>query len=387
MNKVYPFVFFLLVLALSGGGSAAAGQAGSAEAKNLKELVARAKASNHVVTLSLEATDAEIIRAKEQAFEKRFGFPVKMETQPGHHRDMPVKIIESAKAGRPVLDMWDGGTPLLLGMFRGGNTRQPPWDAIYEGWPLARKLRAGVPDIGGGPGGAKLGDHCMYMGNTSWTIVYNTRRVKASEVKGIKLEDLTTEKWRNRVVWDANALGLYTLPFAPGWDVERMRVYSHNLGANGAKLVRGGSVQVLQSIVQGEGDIGLATMNWVAQQKALGAPLEIGFAEFIMGNVTVACLTNPPVNNPDMAALFWAWDVFDGNYVEAKINGGAVLRLYPEEEKYFPLAKLVRQHGITSEDQVVGPKTEEDAEKSGKYRKIAIEALKAGVASKKKINK
>jgi hypothetical protein len=126
-------------------------------------------------------------------------------------------------------------------------------------------------------------------------------------------------------------------------------------------------------------------MNWVAQQKALGAPLEIGFAEFIMGNVTVACLINPPVNNPDMAALFWAWDVFDGNYVEAKINGGAVLRLYPEEEKYFPLAKLVRQHGITSEDQVVGPKTEEDAEKSAKYRKIAIEALKAGVASKKKI--
>jgi ABC-type Fe3+ transport system substrate-binding protein len=384
MNKIYRLAFFLIILRLS-GGSAAAGQAGTTEAKNLQELVARAKDSNHVVTLSLEATDAEIIRAKEQAFEKRFGFPVRMETQPGHHRDMPVKIIESAKAGRAVLDMWDGGTPLLLGMFRGGNTRQPPWTAIYEGWPLARKLRAAVPDIGGGPAGAKLGDHCMYMGNTSWTIVYNTRRVKASEVKGIKLEDLTAEKWRNRVVWDANALGLYTLPFAPGWSVERMRVYSHNLGANGAKLVRGGSVQVLQSIVQGEGDIGLATMNWVAQQKALGAPLEIGFAEFIMGNVTVACLINPPVNDPNMAALFWAWDVFDGNYTEAKINGGAVLRLYEEEEKYFPLAKLARQHGITSEDQVVGPKTEEDAEKSGKYRKIAIEALKAGVASKKKI--
>jgi ABC-type Fe3+ transport system substrate-binding protein len=384
MSETYRIAFFLLIFAL-GGGSAAAGQAGSAEPKDLKDLVARAKASNHVVTLSLEATDAEIIRAKEQAFEKRFGFPVRMETQPGHHRDMPVKVIEAAKSGRAVLDMWDGGTPLLLGMFRSGNTRPPPWDAIYEGWPLARKLRAGVPDIGGGPGGAKLRDHCMYMGNTSWSIVHHARRVKASEVKGIKLEDLTAEKWRNRVVWDANALGLYTLPFAPGWDVERMRVYSHNLGANGAKLVRGGSVQVLQSIVQGEGDIGLATMNWVAQQKALGAPLEIGFAEFIMGNVTVACLINPPVNNPDMAALFWAWDVFDGNYVEAKINGGAVLRLYPEEEKYFPLAKLVRQHGITSEDQVVGPKTEEDAEKSAKYRKIAIEALKAGVASKKKI--
>jgi ABC-type Fe3+ transport system substrate-binding protein len=379
------FGFILIVIGSS--GTVHGGQAGSSEAKNMKELVAKAKSSNHVVTLSLEATDAQVIRAKEQAFEKRFGFPVRMETQPGHHRDMPVKIMEAAKSGRGVLDMWDGGTPLLLGMFRAGNTRQPPWDVIFEGWPLARKLRAGVPEIGGGPGGTKLSDHCMYMGNTSWSIVYNTRKVKSSEVKGIKLDDLTTDKWRNRVVWDANALGLYTLPFAPGWDVERMRIYSHNLGANGTKLVGGGSVQVLQSIVQGEGDIGLASMSWVAQQKKLGAPLEIGFADFIMGNVTVACLTNPPVNDRDMATLFWAWDVFDGNYVEAGINGGAVLRLYPEEEKYFPLAKLARQHGITSEDQVVGPKTEEDAEKSGKYRKIAIQALKDGVASKKKLGR
>jgi hypothetical protein len=36
---------------------------------------------------------------------------------------------------------------------------------------------------------------------------------------------------------------------------------------------------------------------------------------------------------------------------------------------------------------VVGPKTEEDAEKSGEYRKIAIEALKAGIASKKKLSR
>jgi hypothetical protein len=51
------------------------------------------------------------------------------------------------------------------------------------------------------------------------------------------------------------------------------------------------------------------------------------------------------------------------------------------------LTKLARQHGITSPDQVVGPKTEEDAEKSAEYRKIAIEALKAGITSKKKISR
>jgi hypothetical protein len=38
-------------------------------------------------------------------------------------------------------------------------------------------------------------------------------------------------------------------------------------------------------------------------------------------------------------------------------------------------------------EQVVGPKTEEDAEKSSEYRKIAIQALKDGIASKKKISR
>src|SRR5215510_7532479 len=122
-------------------------------ARTLKELVAKAKESNHTITVALEATDAEVVKAKEKAFEKRFGFPVRIESQPGHHRDMPVKVVESAKSGRAVIDMWNGGTPLILGMFRAGNTRRPPWEAIYEAWPLARKLRAGVPNIGGGPDG------------------------------------------------------------------------------------------------------------------------------------------------------------------------------------------------------------------------------------------
>jgi hypothetical protein len=93
----------------------------------------------------------------------------------------------------------------------------------------------------------------------------------------------------------------------------------------------------------------------------------------------------PRVADPDMATLFWAWNTFDGNYIDAKITGGAIFRLYEEEEQYLPLVKLARQNGITSPEQVVGPKTEEDAEISGKYRQMAIDALKAGIASKKKI--
>ena len=382
--KINRFISLNLIFGLLGATGTAFG--GEAAPRSLEQLIAKAKAAtNHTITMALEDNTPEVIRAKEKGFEDRFGFPVRLESERGHHRDVPVKIIQLAKTGRGVVDLWEGGTPLILRTFRAGNTRQPPWNAIYEGWPLAKKARADVPKIGGAPDGSFLGDHCMYNGTTSWSLVYNTRKVNPKELKGIKLEDLTTDKWRNRVVWDVRALGIYTLPFAPGWNTDKMKIFAHNLGANGTKLVSGGTTGVLQALVQGEGDISVASMTTVVGQKKMGAPLDIAFAEFVMGNVTVSCLIDPSRNDPDMATLFWAWNTFDGNYIDAKITGGAIFRLYEEEEQYLPLVKLARQNGITSPDQVVGPKTEEDAEISGKYRKMAIDALKAGIASKKKI--
>ncbi|MDE0031412.1 MAG: hypothetical protein OXU42_18685 [Deltaproteobacteria bacterium] len=364
---------FLLLGALSAAG-----------ASPLEELVAKAKASSHTITMTLEGVPPEIIRAKEKAFEKRFGFNLRLESEPGHHRKAPVKIMQAAKTGRGVVDMWDGGLPLVLRMFKAGHTRQPPWEAVYEGWPLARKLQAAVPAIKSAAG-ASLRDHCLHHQQGTWTIVYNTRRVKPEELKGIRFEDLTDEKWRNRVVWDVRALGLYVLPFAPGWSEDRLRVYAHNLGANGVRLVSGGTSGVLQALIQGEGDIAVASMVQVVQQKTLGAPLDMTFAGMVLGNLTVSCLIQPGVNDPNMAALYWGWNHFDGNYTEAAITGGGVFRMYEEEADRLPLVKLARQHGIKSSAQVAGPKTEEQAKLAGKYRKTAINALKAGIASKKKI--
>ena len=377
---MHPFYGTSVALFLLLGGFVGAEVA----ATPLEDLVAKAKASNHVVTMTLESVPPEIIRAKEKAFEERFGFSLRLETEPGHHRKAPVKIMQAAKTGRGVVDMWDGGLPLVLRMFKAGHTRQPPWDAIYEGWPLARKLRATVPAIKSA-GGASLRDHCLHHQMGTWTLVYNTRRVKAEELEGIKYEDLTDEKWRNRVVWDVRALGLYALPFAPGWNEDRMRVYAHNLGANGTKLVSGGTSGVLQALIQGEGDIGVAAMTQVVQQKTLGAPLEIAFAGMVLGNLTVSCLIQPGVNDPNMAALYWGWNHFDGNYAEAAITGGGVFRMYDEEADRLPLVALARRHGVKSVEQIAGPKTEEQAKLAGKYRKTGINALKAGIKSKKKI--
>ena len=366
--------FFLLLGALSG----------TAGAGPLDDLVAKAKASSGTITMTLEGVPPEIIRAKEKAFEERFGFKLRLESEPGHHRKAPVKIMQAAKTGRGVVDMWDGGLPLVLRMFKAGHTRQPPWNAIYEGWPLARKLQATVPAIKSAAG-ASLQDHCLHHQMGTWTIVYNTRRVKPEELKGIRFEDLTDEKWRNRVVWDVRALGLYVLPFAPGWSEDKLRVYAHNLGANGVRLVSGGTSGVLQALIQGEGDIAVASMVQIVQQKTLGAPLDMTFAGMVLGNLTVSCLIQPGVNDPNMAALYWGWNHFDGNYTEAAITGGGVFRMYEEEADRLPLVKLARQHGIKSVEQVAGPKTEAQAKLAGKYRKTAINALKAGIASKKKI--
>lgn len=208
----------LAFLFLALGALSVAHGAQVSDPTSLRDLVAKAKDSSHVVMIAVEGESPEAIRVREQAFEKRFGFPVRIQSQPGHHRDMPIKVVEAAKTGRSVIDMWEGGLPLMLGMFRAGNLRRPPWEAIYEGWPLSRKLRAAIPNITGAPDGSALSDSCMQNGMGSWSLVYNIRRVKPEELKGMKLEDLTAEKWRNRVVWDARALDLFALPFAPGWD-------------------------------------------------------------------------------------------------------------------------------------------------------------------------
>ncbi len=376
-------VAFMCLFSLAG---AAHGQT-MAQPQTLDELIAKAKASNHVVTIIHENVSREVVTAKEKAFKKRFGFEVRLQYQPGHHRDIPVKIMEAAKHGRGVVDMWRGGTPLVMGMFRKGNTRLPPWKAIEQGWPMTKQLRDALHNIGGGPKGAVLSDHCMLSGYTGWTIAYSPLRVKKSDLKGLKYEDLATDKWRNRVVWDVRALGLYVLPFAPGWDVERMKVLAHNLGANGAKLVSGGTSGVIRSLLQGEADIGVGAMLSVVQRKNLGAPIDIAFADFLMGNQTVTCLITPGVGDPNMAALYWAWANFDGWYEDARLTEAGTFRFVKGEEKHFPLVRMAIENGIKDGSQIIGPKTAEEAKKAGGYRRIAIKALKEGVRTKKKITR
>src|SRR5438045_6654640 len=109
---VAPVLALGTLLAACGGGApsaastsaSAAPPAGTTSAS--QDLIARARASDHVVRVGMEGEEPAIIKAREEAFEKRFGFPVRLENEPGHiQRDLPVKVSKAAEAGRGAVDI------------------------------------------------------------------------------------------------------------------------------------------------------------------------------------------------------------------------------------------------------------------------------------------
>jgi ABC-type Fe3+ transport system substrate-binding protein len=335
--------------------------------------------------LGMDGLDPAIVHAREAAFEKHFGFPVRLESEPGHiQRDLPVKVTKAAEAGRGVVDVVISDLPNAHPLLTAGYLRVPPWEELAKIWPMVRTLRERVP-AWPSPDGGTLADYCMARSHSPWILVYNTNKVKADEARGLtrlRWEDLTTSAWTDRVVWDAGALALYVFPFAPGWDEQRLRVYAHNLGANGVKLIPGGSPGVVQAVIQGEGDIGVTTLNVVQANLKVGAPLGFAFPEFAGTAFGVTCLPRHGVNDLSMAALYWAFGNLDGMYATAEMGGE--IRLYPEEADKFAVGALMKEAGLGL-DQLVFPKTPEQNELTGRYRQLAIDALKEGVRTRTRL--
>jgi len=355
-------------------------------ASDFEQIVSKANASDGVIRMGLEGIPPELIRAWEAGWKKEFGFRLRLETEPGHRqREIPIKVMHAARIGRGIIDIWTGGIPNALRMFKKGVLASPPWQTLAERWPLLKVARDALPRITGGPDGTVLSDYCIQTNiPANWTIVYNTKLVKPEEVKNIKWEDLAAEKWRNRLGWDTRAAGLYAMPFAPGWNIERARVLAHNLGANGVKLLPGGSNGVRQALIQGEIAIGFSPIGSVIREMNLGAPIGVAFPDFLIGNIRILCMTEPRAGDPDMASLFWAWFAFEGAYIEGKLTGSGPVRFYPGEEGKLPIADLLRKKGYTDK-RVAGARTQEQNELIPKYRKILIEALKEGIRTGKKI--
>src|SRR5215204_1715128 len=211
-------------------------------------LVARAKASNGKLRGGMTGYDAEVIKELEKRFEQRFGIKIELESEPGHgSREIPVKILQAMPSNIGVVDWVEGGNPSnFVPPMEQGAWKKVPWEVLAQEWPNIPELRSLYPDVPGGPNGTTLQDYCMLHTQQGWSLAYNTRNVKAEEMQNFKWDDLLTDKWKGRAAFDAQGLGFKELMLPNGWGLERGTAFANNLGANGLKLISGGSNGVVQ---------------------------------------------------------------------------------------------------------------------------------------------
>lgn len=346
-------------------------------------LLDKAKQSDGRLRGGLASISTETQRAWEEAFEKQFGIKIQLESEPGHgSREIPPKMVTAQKAGKGLVDWIEGGNPSNFApLMEGGNLQRPNWDALEEQWPEIKDLRKLYPDVPGGPNGTTLQDYCMLNNQVVWSLVINTRNVKDDEVKNLKYDDLTGPNWKDRVGWDAQALGFKEMPFREGWPLERVIAYAHNLGVNGVKLVSGGTNGVLQSLSQGEVDISMTNMDTAYSQMSKGAPLKFAWPEFGMGNDLGICLPAITANNAELAQIWLAWRNIQGEWISAEKGGGGRRPFYAPEADRYPLGKIIKEGGWT-EANLARPTKLADYKLIEKQRAAAIEALKAGIQTK-----
>lgn len=344
-----------------------------------EQLVAEARDSNHVVRMALEGVPREMIERYEQIWEEKFGFPLILENEPGHtKREVPVKVAEAGAANRGVVDYLISDIGNLPVTYDANLMRKPNWEALNEGFPILADLRSNMPSWDNSLG-EPLTDYCISEGVSGWSFAYNTNNLTDEEIAGLagmSYDELTKPLWKDRVVWDARALGLYMFPFAPGWDVPKLEDFAERLGANGLKLFPGGSNGVIQALIQGEGDIGVTSVSVAARNIAQGAPIGVAFPEFVSTSWGVSCLPKFGVNNEAMADLMVAMYPIDFFYGSQDLGGS--FRIFAEEADKFAMAGLFAEAGLTTDDLITARSPDEVA-LTGGYRAAAIAAMQKGI--------
>ena len=174
------------------------------------------------------------------------------------------------------------------------------------------------------------------------------------------------------------------LPFHTDWPIPRLKAFTTNLGVNQVKMIDGGSNGVIQAVIQGEGDIGMATANTVLDQISSGAPLGLAWPDVIPFNSLGTCVPKITVDNEALAQVFFAWRNIEGEWLRAQMGSGGARPFFAPEADKFPLAKIAKEAGIT-DARLAQPKTPADFDKVEEKRKVAIDGMKAGLQSGQKL--
>ena len=320
-----------------------------------------------------DGVDPDTIRAWEAAFEEEFGIDIKVNSIPGHaSRDAGVQALAAYKAGKAIADDLGGNADLMLDNIEAGALRAPDWAALEGVSPLIAQYRDALilENRHGGP----MNEFCMVSSFYVWPLAYNTSRVSADELKGVSFNDLAYDsKWKDRVVTDARFLGVYAFPMAPGWDSDKQVAWVKALKSNGAKAVSGGSTGVVQAILSGEGDIGIASSGVALREKKKGAPVDWYPPSdgWVPGGIGLTCFPTLTGTGSELADLWSAWQATTGAQIEADLTGSFVTA--PGVINDF--TQKMADNGLDLPANLVYAYKAEDVEMLGPWRQQAIDAF------------
>lgn len=346
------------------------------ELSPFEQLVEDARNSNHRVRMALDAYTPEQIEARERAFEERFGFPLILENEPGHSSlDIPVKVNQSAMSGRGVVDITEGNTSNFSSVFYEDNYQEPDWDVLASEWPIISDLREGTLELVN-DAGEPLSQYCMLQSHLPWLPMIHTGRVSPEEIEGFTWESLADPIWQNRLAFGDSAGGFFVMPFAPGWDEERLAEFSRGVGANNPTIVSGGSAGQVQALLSGEADLAVAVSRVIAGQRETGAPLDwVIPTDFIPTSHRSICMPANLVNDPAMVLLYLGWSNTEASYLEAAAGGDP--RLWPQEADQYPIAAEIAAAGLTADD-LAFPRTPEEDEMIPYFQELANRLMTDG---------
>jgi iron(III) transport system substrate-binding protein len=271
------------VAALAAAIASLAGPAGAVDQK----MVDAAKKEGALTWYSTLIIN-QAVRPMAEAFEKKYGIKIAFSRQT--NSDVALKVLNEAKAGRVVGDVFDGALAVLPLMEAGDVAAYKP--------EAAKDYPADMKD----PGGLWTTTHLYFL-----TTSYNTQMVPADQAPKT-YEDLLDPKWKGNIAW-TNDL---TPNGPPGFIYNILTVmgekkgmdYLRKLAAQKVVSIPGSQRVVLDRVIAGEYPLGIMTFNHHdAISAAKGAPVTwIRMEPLVATNSTISVVKNAP--HPNAARLF-----------------------------------------------------------------------------------
>jgi ABC-type Fe3+ transport system substrate-binding protein len=281
LSRGVPVKVFLFVLALLAAPTAA----GAADID--PALVDAAKKEAAVVWYSGMIVN-QIVRPMVAAFEAKYP-GVKVQASRASGNDNALKIMNEARARRPMADMVDGTTALaplldagLVAVFRPVEAARYPADAKD-------------------PAGYWTSPNVYY-----YTAAYNTNLVPAAEAPQT-YDELLDPKWKGKMAWTYDLTGggppgfLHNILTIKGQ--EKGMDYLRAFAKQEPVVIPAAQRVVLDKVISGEYPIALMTLSYHSTiSAAKGAPIQwLKMPPMVMSPNTISVLKNAP--HPNAARL------------------------------------------------------------------------------------